>query len=33
VNPTTVGRHSQDVRLYDGKKLLATVRRSIFIFP
>lgn len=33
VNPTTVGRHPQDVRLYDGKKLLATVRRSVFIFP
>src|SRR5581483_10060248 len=33
VNPTTVGRHLQDVRLYDGKKLLATVHRSVFIFP
>jgi len=33
VNPTTVGRHGQSVRLYDGDKLLATVRRSVFIFP
>ena len=33
VNPTTVGRHPQIVRLYDGQKLLATVQRSVFIFP
>jgi hypothetical protein len=33
VNPTTVGRHFQSVRLYDGHKLLATVRRSVFVFP
>jgi hypothetical protein len=33
VNPTTLGRHSQTVRLYDGKTLLATVRRSVLIFP
>src|SRR5581483_3679281 len=33
VNPTTAGRHRQSVRLYDGKKLLATVHRSVFIFP
>ena len=33
VNPTTVGRRSQTVRLYDGKALVATVRRSILIFP
>jgi hypothetical protein len=33
VNPTTVGRHQQSVRLYDGKKLLTTVHRSVFIFP
>ena len=33
VNPTTVGRHRQSVRLYDGQKLLATVHRSVFIFP
>jgi hypothetical protein len=33
VNPTTVGRHLQSARLYDGQKLLATVRRSVFVFP
>ena len=33
VNPTTVGRHRQSVRLYDGHRLLATVRRSVFVFP
>lgn len=33
VNPTTLGRHRQTVRLYDGKRLLTTVRRSVFIFP
>ena len=33
VNPTSVGRHLQSVRLYDGQRLLATVRRSVFIFP
>jgi hypothetical protein len=33
VNPTTVGRHAQDVRLYDGRRLLTTVRRSVFVFP
>jgi hypothetical protein len=33
VNPTTVGRHRQSVRLYDGHRLIATVRRSIFVFP
>lgn len=33
VNPTTVGRHRQSVRLYDGRRLLATVRRSVFVFP
>lgn len=33
INPTTVGRHRQSVRLYDGKRLLVTVRRSVFIFP
>ena len=32
-NPTTVGRHRQSVRLYDGRRLLATVRRSVFVFP
>lgn len=33
VNPTTVGRHRQTVRLYDGKRLLLTVHRSVAIFP
>lgn len=33
VNPTTVGHHPQTVRLYDGRTLLATVRRSVFVFP
>lgn len=33
VNPTTIGRHQQSVSLYDGKKLLATIDRSIEIFP
>jgi len=33
VNPTTIGRHHQTVQLYDGKKLLLTLRRSILIFP
>ena len=33
INPTTLGRHRQGVRLYDGQKLLATVRRSVFVFP
>lgn len=32
-NPTTVGRHRQTVRLYDGRHLLATVDRSVFVFP
>lgn len=32
-NPTTVGRHPQSVRLYDGQHLLATVHRSVFVFP
>lgn len=33
VNPTNVGRRSQRVELYDGERLLATVNRSITIFP
>lgn len=33
VNPTTIGRHLQSVRLYDGHRLLAAVRRSVFVFP
>jgi hypothetical protein len=33
VNPTNIGRRSQDVRLFDGDELLATIDRSITIFP
>lgn len=33
VNPTNVGHRPQDVRLYDGDELLATVDRSLTIFP
>lgn len=33
VNPTNVGRRSQDVALYDDTKLLATADRIVTIFP
>lgn len=33
VNPTNVGHRSQDVELYDGDELLATIDRSITVFP
>jgi hypothetical protein len=33
VNPTNVGHRSQDVRLFDGDTLLATIERSITVFP
>lgn len=33
VNPTNVGHRSQDVQLFDGDELLATVDRSITVFP
>ena len=33
VNPTNVGHRSQRVQLYDGKRLVDTVNRSITIFP
>ena len=33
VNPTTVGRHDQTVTLYDGDQALATLHRTITIFP
>jgi hypothetical protein len=33
VNPTNIGRRSQDVQLFDGDDLLATIDRSITIFP
>jgi hypothetical protein len=33
VNPTNVGHRSQDVQLFDGEELLATVDRSVTVFP
>jgi hypothetical protein len=33
VNPTNVGHRTQRVELYDGKRLLVTVNRTITIFP
>jgi hypothetical protein len=33
VNPTHVGHRSQDVWLYDGERLLATVERAITVWP
>jgi hypothetical protein len=33
VNPTTVGRRSQDVRLLDGDREIATLHRTLTIFP
>ncbi len=33
VNPTTVGRRSQDVELYDGERLLAAVDRTVTVWP
>ncbi|MGH3057471.1 MAG: hypothetical protein ACRDNA_11985 [Gaiellaceae bacterium] len=33
VNPTNVGRRSADVGLYDGDELLASVDRTVTIFP
>ena len=33
VNPTNVGRRSQDVELYDDTELLARVDRTVTIFP
>jgi len=32
-NPTNVGRHSQDVQLYDGNTPLLILRRTITVFP
>ena len=32
-NPTNVGRHSQDVQLYDGDVPILTFHRAITIFP
>jgi hypothetical protein len=33
VNPTNVGRRSQDVGLYDGDTALVSVDRTVTIFP
>jgi hypothetical protein len=33
VNPTTVGRRSQDVALRDGRRPIAVVERTVTIFP
>ena len=33
INPTNVGRHPQDVWLYDGTRLLAHLDRTITIYP
>jgi hypothetical protein len=33
VNPTTIGRRSQDVALYDGDTFLTKVDRSVTIYP
>ena len=33
VNPTTVGRQNQTVTLYDGKKALITIHRTLTVFP
>jgi hypothetical protein len=33
VNPTNVGRRSNDVELYDGERLLLTVDRTITVWP
>ena len=33
VNPTTVGRRSQDVELYDGERKLLNIHRTITIWP
>jgi hypothetical protein len=33
VNPTNVDRRNQDVRLYDGSQLIATLHRRLTVFP
>ena len=33
VNPTNVGHRAQDVELYDGDELLATINRTITVWP
>lgn len=32
-NPTNVGRHPQDLSVYDGSQLLASVHRELTVFP
>ena len=33
VNPTNIGRRSQDVELFDGERLLASVDRTVTVWP
>lgn len=33
VDPTTIGRHAQGVRLRDGRQSLAELRRTVTVFP
>jgi hypothetical protein len=33
VNPTTVGHHTEWVRLFDGTQLIAVMHRDLFVFP
>ena len=33
VNPTATGTRTQDVELYDGERLLATIERDAFVWP
>jgi hypothetical protein len=33
VNPTNIGRRSQDVALYDGDTFLASIDREVMVFP
>jgi hypothetical protein len=33
VNPTTVGRQSQNVELLDGDTHIATIERTLTVFP
>lgn len=33
VNPTNVGRRSQDVALYDGDTFLTSIDREVTVFP
>jgi hypothetical protein len=32
-NPTNVGRHSADVQLQDGERLLLSLHRTLTVFP